>query len=360
MTIVDTITGAEVERRIATLVRENLPATWQATETSTPKRGPQGPDLEIAIVAPDRRRMRLVIEVKQVVERRDVARIAGQVRSMVSGPADVPVVGARYLSPSVREALTGEGLSYADATGNMRIEGDSPALFISVRGEDRDPWRRGRPRGTLKGEPAARVTRALLDYRRDWRVRELISASGASSGATYRVLEYLQREDLVKKTGDCYSVIDWERLLREWSADAPFQDTARVTAFIEPRGLDFFMERLPREWHFRFAVTGSVAAKEWASYAPTKSAFVYVSSTQEAAEQWGLRPNDAAPNVILLESATARDVPLRNTGTSVAGYPVAAPAQVAADLINGPGRDSAEGEYLIEWMKRNEERWRRD
>ena len=45
---------------------------------------------------------------------------------------------------------------------------------------------------------------------------------------------------------------------------------------------------------------------------------------------------------------------------SEAGYPVAAPPQVAADLLNGPGREPAEGEYLIEWMKANEEGWRRD
>jgi hypothetical protein len=359
MAVNDTLTGAEVERRVATTVRQSLPASWQVTETFEPKGGSQRPDLEIEIEAPDGRRTRLVVEVKQVVDRRDVARIGDLVRSMTTGPADIPVVGARYLSPSVREALTAEGLSYVDATGNMRIESDSPAVFISLRGEDRDPWRKGRPRGTLKGEPAARVARALLDYRRDWRVRELIAASGASSGATYRVLEYLQREDLVVKNGDSYSVTAWERLLREWSADAAFQDTTRAMAFIEPRGVDTFLGRLSQGWDFPVAVTGSAAAKEWASYAPTKAAFVYVSSIKEAAEQWGLRPNAAAPNVILLEPATVGDVPFRNATQSKSGYPIAAPTQVAADLLNGPGRDPAEGEYLIEWMKANEEQWRR-
>jgi hypothetical protein len=48
-----------------------------------------------------------------------------------------------------------------------------------------------------------------------------------------------------------------------------------------------------------------------------------------------------------------------NTEPSRDGYPVAAPAQVAADLLNGPGREPAEGEYLIAWMKENEKRWRR-
>jgi hypothetical protein len=356
----DALTAAEVERRIATLVRERLPASWKVVETSEPKNGSLRPDLAIEIEPPDGRPARLVIEVKQTVERRDVVRLGDETRRLASSPEDVPVVAARYLSASVREALSEDGLSYVDATGNMRIVIDSPAVFISERGEDRDPWRKGRPRGTLKGEPAARVTRALLDYRRDWRVRELIAASGASSGATYRVLEYLQREDLVVKDGDRYSVTDWERLLREWSADAPFQTTTRVMAFIEPRGVEYFLDKLSKESTFPVAVTGSVAAKEWATYAPAKAAYAYVSSIQEASEQWGLRPNAAAPNVILLEPKTVGDVPFVNTVSSEAGYPVAAPAQVAADLLNGPGREPAEGEYLIEWLKANEKQWRRD
>lgn len=360
MAVNDTLTGAEIKRRVVAKVNENLPATWQAAENNQPQDGHRRPDLSIEIEAPDGRRMRLVVEVKQVVDRRDIARLSDQLRTMMTKPDDVPVVGARYLSKSVREALTEEGVSYVDATGNLRIESASPAVFISVRGEDRDPWRKGRPRGTLKGEPAARVVRALLDYRRDWRVRELIKESKASTGATYRVLDYLEREDLMVKVDGLYKVTDWERLLRTWSADAPFQTTVRTMAFIEPRGVDYFLAKLTDEAAFPTSVTGSAAAREWATYAPAKAAYVYVSSIQEASEQWGLRANAAAPNVILLEPKTVGDVSFRNTSTGEAGYTIAAPAQVAADLLNGPGREPAEGEFLLEWMRANEGQWRRD
>ncbi|ATG50749.1 hypothetical protein CFK38_03845 [Brachybacterium vulturis] len=324
-----------------------------------PSRGPHHPDAIITIGAPDGRSARLVAEVRQVLERRDVERVASQLRSMMTQRTDTPVVAARYLSPSVRDALTDEGLSYVDATGNLRLVVGSPAVFISSQGQGRDPWRKGRPQGTLKGEPAARVARALLDYRRDWTVRELMSASGASSGASYRVLEYLEREDLVVKVDKRYQVTDWERLLRAWSADAAFQTTNRVMAFIEPRGVDYFLAKIAEESTSHITVTGSIAAKEWATYAPAKAAYVYVSSIQEASEQWGLRPNATAPNVLLLEPRSAGEVPFQNSVTTESGYPVAAPAQVAADLLNGPGREPAEGEFLIEWMKANEECWRR-
>ncbi len=191
------LSAADAERRVATFARERLPVSWKVTETFPPLKGSLRPDLEIEIEAPDGRLARLVIEVMQVVERRDVSRLGEQVRRMATSSSDVPVVAARYLSASVREALTEDGVSYVDAAGNMCIVVNSPAVFISEQGKDRDPWRKGRPLGTLRGEPAARVARAFLDYRRTWRVRELIAASGVSSGATYRVLEYLQREDLV-------------------------------------------------------------------------------------------------------------------------------------------------------------------
>jgi hypothetical protein len=356
----DAPTSDEVARFVVASVRERLPQEWRVAESFESRQGSLRPDVEIVIDAPDGRSARLVVEVKQVLERRDVGRVAEQSRSMMMRQADVPVVAARYLSASVRDALAEEGLSYVDATGNLRIVVDEPAVFISSQGEDRDPWRKGRPRGTLKGEPAARVARALLDYRRDWTVRELIAASGSSSGAAYRVLEYLEREDLVVKEDKRYRATDWERLLRAWSADASFQTTTRVMAFIEPRGVEYFLGKLAKAPKFPVVLTGSMAAKEWATYAPAKAAYLYVSSIQEASEQWGLRPNAAAPNVILLEPKTVGDVPFVNTVRSNDGYTVAAPAQVAVDLLNGPGREPAEGEYLIEWMKANEESWRRD
>jgi len=348
-------------RLVSASIGERLPPRWKLVDTTSKRARSAQPELQLSLEAPDGDTARLIVEFKKTLDRRDVGRVVDQVRGVATGAADVPVVAARYLSGSVREALAERGFSYVDATGNIRIAIDTPAVFISATGEDRDPWRRGRPPGSLKGEPAARVTRALLDYRRSWTVRELMAVAGSSSGATYRVVDLLEREDLVSKGEDRrYRVLDWERLLRMWSADAPFQVTAQTRTFIEPRGVDTFLRTLAEKSDIPHAVTGSVAAREWASYAPAKAVFVYVPSIEEAAETWKLRPNSAAPNVILLEPTTVGDVPFVNTVRSDAGYAVAAPAQVAADLLNGPGRDPSEGEYLLEWMKANEERWRRD
>lgn len=351
----------EVLRRAVGLIVARLPDGWSARETREPSGAANvRVDGILELVAPDGKRTRLVFETKNVVERRDLARIVERLR-VATGEDEVPVLVGRYLSPSVREALAEAGISYADATGNLRVTSSSPAIYVADRGEDRDPWRgAGRPRGTLKGEPAARVVRALLDYRRRWRVRDLVATSGASTGATYRVLDYLQREDLAVKDGDEFTVPDWERLLRAWSVDWSLQTANRVERYLEPRGIEAFEERLIAGPDGQYAVTGSLAAQTWTRVAPTRAAYVYVTSIASAAEEWGLRPNDAAPNVILLEPKTSSDIVFRNATRTDNRMTLAATAQVAADLLNGPGREPAEGEALIEWMKQNESKWRRE
>src|SRR6202034_2422091 len=95
-----------------------------------------------------------VVEAKRIVEGRDVASLKNQLDAYCRqfSPAQGLVV-ARYLSPPVRAKLAEAGLSYIDATGNMRVELSRPRLFLSDRGADNDPWRGpGRPRGTLNGE----------------------------------------------------------------------------------------------------------------------------------------------------------------------------------------------------------------
>jgi hypothetical protein len=347
--------AVSVGETTVTLIGERLPKNWSVR---TLFEGEKPIDLILEVKSTDGQAALLIVEIQNTIDRRDVDGLAEQLFRYLRGPADTPVVAARYLAPSVRTALVERGISYVDATGNMRIVVQSPALFISERGSDKDPWRLGRPKGGLKGGPAARVVRLLLDSGHPWRVRELIQSSGTSSGSTYRVLEHLQREALVTKENGEYTVTDWERLLRQWARDTSSHSAFRTMGFIDPRGIEHFLNIIAHNTHFPYAVTGSAAARQWASYAPTRVVHVYVSSIQQAADQWGLRPNSAAPNVILMEPTSAGNAPFQRTKMTDAGYQVAHPVQVAVDLLNGPGRQPAEGEYLLDWMKTNEGSWR--
>ncbi|MGI5485316.1 hypothetical protein [Microtetraspora malaysiensis] len=301
----------------------------------------------------------LMVEAKRVVERRDTATLLQQLRAYAEAiPGSRAVVVSSYLSPPVRERLSDAGLSYIDATGNIRLNVPRPGLYIADRGADHDPWRGpGRPRGTLKGAPAAKVVRALLDHDRLWTIRELIGVAGVSTGSAYRVIEFLEAEGLaMRNSSGAVIVPDWVALLRRWSEDYGFVRNSRVTRWIAPRGLTNLAQRAVGS-PVQYAATGTLAAATWAPYAPARSAMIYTSDAERSAQLWDLRPADAGANVMLAEPET--EVVFTRASANASGLVIAAPSQVAADLMTGPGRSPAEAEELIEWMMRNESSWRR-
>lgn len=347
----------EILRRGIERVVERLPRGWIATSSSSPD---PRVDALLEIRDPSGRSAALAVEVRRVVEGRDVPSLQTRLAAFAeqTGGARGLVV-TRYLSESVRAKLDAAGLSYVDATGNMRVEVDSPGLFVSDRGADRDPWRGpGRPRGTLKGEPAAKIVRTLADFARTWTMRELAEASKASTGATYRVVDFLVREGMVERGADGrVTTTDWPQMLRRWSDDYGFVRTNDVTSWIAPRGLPALLDQLATTIEsVRYAVSGTIAAAEWAAYAPARLGMIYAADPDRAASQWDLRPAYAGANVIL--ARPAYDVVFERRRTNAAGVVIAVPTQVVVDLMTGPGRNPSEAEELLGWMKRNERSWR--
>ena len=231
----------------------------------------------------------------------------------------------------------------------MRVELDDPRLFISDRGADRDPWRGpGRPRGTLKGEPAAKIVRAVADFTGAWTVRELVDASKTSTGSTYRVVEFLEREGMAARDEKGrVSVSDWTKVLRRWSDDYGFLRTNQVTSWLAPRGLAALMESVcSTDDSARYAVSGTLAAAEWAPYAPARLAMIYVADVEQVCDAWDLRPADAGANVMLAQPRY--EVVFERSATNSDGVSIAAPSQVVVDLMTGPGRNPSESEELLE------------
>jgi hypothetical protein len=350
---------AEVMRRGAAILAEHLPPGWSAIlRTDVP--ADSRIDGLIEVTAADGQAVTLVVETKRIVEARDVEAIREQLDryAQVVG-ASQGLLFARYLSPPVRKRLTDAGMSYIDATGNARVSVASPGLFVSGRGADADPWRGpGRPRGTLKGAPAAKIVRALADFDGPWKIRELVDVAKVSTGATYRVVDFLEREGLiVRDESNAIVVPDWAQLLRRWSDDYGLVRNSTVTRWIAPRGLPDLVSRAAQtDASTRYVFTGTVAAAEWAAYAPARSAMVYVEDATSTAASWGLRPVDAGANVLLAEPEI--DVVFERPVVTSTGIVIAAPTQVVVDLMTGPGRNPSEAEELLEWMKRNEQSWR--
>ncbi|MEU4404694.1 hypothetical protein AB0F88_09220 [Streptosporangium sp. NPDC023963] len=336
-----------------------LPAGWTARRSEGGANIDRESDALLTVTAPDGASVTLVMEVKTLVEGRDVAAIRDRLRHFTHRiPGSHGVIVARYLSAPVRKRLSDANLSYVDVTGNMLLNVPRPGLYVADRGADRDPWRGpGRPRGTLKGAPAAKIVRALLDHDRSWTVRGLIDVAGVSTGATYRVIEFLESEDLATRDASgAVTVLDWSALLRRWSSDYGFVGNSRVTRWIAPRGLPDLVRRAVGS-PVKYAVTGTLAAAEWAAYAPARSAMIYTADAGQAARLWDLRAADAGANVMLAEPDI--DIPFTRTLATDSGLTIAAPAQVVVDLMTGPGRSPSEAEELLKWMVQHESSWRR-
>ena len=211
---------------------------------------------------------------------------------------------------------------------------------------------------SLRGPAAARVVRALCDFRPPYNTRDLAKRSGASFATLSRALTLLESEALLtitkKKRERIITDIDWSELIRRWTQDYSVIGTNSISSFIEPRGLASLRKRLSAT-AAEYSVTGSLAARIPTSVAPARLAMIYTADPTVLADHLGLRPTEAGANVLLLEPfdsvvfdrATARD-----------GLICAAFSQVAVDLLTSPGRGPAEGDELLCWMKENEDDWR--
>ena len=345
------------------LVRDRLPVSWETSSEPAPAGGiDSGVDAVVRVQAPDGQTAVLLVQAKRLLNTRDVPLVLEPLRRAASqwgSDAEVvSVVAARYLAPATRERIAEAGAGYVDATGNMLIAADRPALFLADRGADRDPWRGpGRPRGTLQGPPAARVVRALVDFAPPYTVPELAERARASTGATYRVIEFLEEEGLVERQRyGPISDIHWRKLLQRWSEDYGFAQSNTVQTFLEPRGLSALTDRLAATEDLEYVVTGSLAAERVAAYAPARLATVYVRDLPAAAAALGLRRTETGANVAL---ATGKYDMVFDRADVVDGLRVAAPSQVAVDLLTGPGRNPSEAGALLDWMQADESRWRR-
>lgn len=351
----------DVLRRALNVLQACLPETWAYQVDLDARRGDVAFDALVTLEAPDGSTVTFAVEAKRLIATRDISEQLDQLSTRMArtGMADaVPMLVARYLPPSVRERLKRAGAAYADATGNLRVAVDHPALFVRNIGANHDPWRGpGRPRGSLKGAPAARVVRALIDFAPPYSVPELVERSGASTGATYRVVEFLEEEELLqRRPRGPITEVAWRRLLERWSQDYGFQRSDVVQSYLFPRGVEALPEALCSSGHDDYVLTGSLAVQAFAPYAPPRLGMLYVADVADVAGRLGLRPVDRGANVML---AANRDDVSSVRAETRDGVVTAAAGQIAVDLLTGPGRSPSEGEALLDWMEANERQWRR-
>lgn len=356
-------TEADVVRAAIGVLRDRLPETWTLEARVKPDGlSDAGVDAELRLGAEDGAETVVLVQAKRLLNTRDVPialeTLQRAALGLGGGEEVVLVLAARYLAAATRERIAAAGGGYVDATGNLLMVAGRPGLFLRDRGADRDPWRGpGRPRGTLQGPAAARVVRALIDFAPPYTVPVLSERAGASTGATYRVIEFLEGEGLMERAR--YGPIgemQWRPLLERWSKDYGFAESNTVETFLEPRGLGALTSSLAKQPQLDYVLTGSLAAERVAAYAPPRLATVYVRDTADVADALGLRRTASGANVAL---ASGRYDVVFDRAEMVEGVRFGALSQVAVDLLTGPGRNPSEANALLDWMTVNESSWRR-
>lgn len=352
----------DVLRSVLALIEQRLPGGWTVgVEVEVALRNGRRVDALIKLRAPDDSSALVVVEAKRQLAARDVPYLLEQLdeyrQTLRGDQPTVMMLVARYLPLSVREQIEQRGACYADATGNLRLVLDRPSLFLRDVGASRDPWRGpGRPLGGLKGPAAARVVRALVDFTPPYTVPQLIERSGASTGATYRVVEFLEQEALIEREPRAaITSVNWRALLERWSRDYGFQQNNPTVSCLAPRGLPALLDGLRTNPKPRYALTGSLAIEDTIAYAPARLAMIYVDQAQDAMQRLDLRPAETGANVLL--APTDYDVVFQRT-RDVDRLCIAAKSQVVVDLLTAPGRGPSEAQALLDWMTANESSWR--
>jgi hypothetical protein len=346
----------QVLRACEELIRGVLPADWNFTASDARQSKSRQFDSWFTLASPEQKSVNYVVEVKRSATAKSIIEAVAQLRLLLEArEGALPLLAAGYLSRRSREVLKELDVSYVDATGNLRLTASSPGLFIEVQGAQKDPWPDDQPLRTLRGRGAGRAVRALVDTIPPYGVRELSARTGVAAATLSRVIDLLERDAIVTRDirGGVASV-DWASALRRWSQDYELRTSNTVTSYLEPRGLGALSEKL-HDVAWRYAVTSSLAAQRFSPVAPARMAVLYVDDATITADKLGLRSADAGANVLLVEPFD--EVVFERTSERD-GLTVAAPSQVAVDLLTGPGREPAESEALIDWMEKNEDAWR--
>lgn len=340
------IAGDIVER-----LTTKLPRGWRITVGAPSKQADTGVDTILRISGPGSTSASIVLQAKSRLEPKDIDSLA----SLLSSQGLPVVIAAPFLSARSQEALVARGFGYADLTGNIRLSLSKPGLYIETRGADKNPEPATRERRSLKGAKAGRLIRTLCDHRPPLGLRELAKLAGVDPGYASRIVDYLDREALVvRKPRGAITSVDWPGLLRRWSQEySPFQ-RGRARWYLAPRGLPQITDKL-RGLSIRYAVSGSWGAGQFAPVAPARLLVCYGDQIPSLAEALDVRPADAGSNVMLV---TPFDHVVYEHTLERQGITVAAPSQIAVDLLTSPGRGPNEAEALMEWMRENENAWR--
>lgn len=329
-----------------------LPGAWRLHSEALPQAG-RGADARVSLVGP------AGVSVTFLVEARRSGTATGLMLARlreVAVASGLPVLFVSdYIGPSLRAALAAEHISYADATGWVRITSELPLVLLTGQGATKSA-RAGRSSAVvrLSGVAVSRVIRALCTVNMPLGVRELAALADVSPGSVSKLLSTLAAEAIIDRDArGGVTTVRRRALIQRWVRDYSFAKTnPSVGYFIAPCGLTRTMPRLA-DLPMPVTVTGSAAARLLlpegiTPVVPLRLLSLYTATPSVLAEEIGLVPADPA---------TANTVLAVPQDGSVLDSDVAPVALVLADLLTLPGRGDAEAGQLMDALARTDPAW---
>ncbi|SFR27106.1 hypothetical protein SAMN04488564_110322 [Lentzea waywayandensis] len=366
-------TEAELIWSALLAIRSALPSTWTiepgVLTIQAGLRRAYKPDGQFVITAPDGSKATVLLECKAVVVPRDVAGIAEQLKQYAKAAEEggVKIGGlmlvAPFVSPTTRaQAEQHHLMGWFDLTGNLRLRVEQPAVFLDRAGADRSGFRDPADRllKSLRGPAAAKVVLELCETSVPVGVRDLAARAQVGAATSARVLELLDREAVITRGEDgAVTAVRKRALVDRWSRDYKVLASNEVIATLDPRGLSHALAML-RDEDSRVVLTGSAAARAYlpqglTAVSPLVSLSLYAEDPIGLMDRLGLKSVERGMNVLVMRPY---DDVVYVRSRRVEGLDYAAPAQVVADLLTGPGRSTEEAEQLMTVLDTSEAGWK--
>jgi hypothetical protein len=340
-------------------IAEILPASWRLDKRREAAAGDGPPDAGVELTGPSGARASFAVESKRSGS--VPARLLLTVLREQGRQTGLPVLFVSdYIGPVLRDALAAEGISFADATGWVRVISEEPLILLTGQGADRSPRARGSSAiRRLNGVAASRTIRALSTAALPIGVRGLAVLAGVSPGSVSKLLVTLASENIVDRD-DSSGVLAVHRraLIRRWVRDYSFAKANQpVGYYIAPRGLGQTLTRLGQQPGI--AITGSAAARRLlpdsaTSVVPLRLLALYAAGPAALARDLSLiNAEPTTANVVIAAPQDAGLLPVAGDRP-----PSVAPvALVLADLLTLPGRPDAEAEQLMDTLARTDAAW---
>lgn len=245
-------------------------------------------------------------------------------------------------------------LADGDALVLLAIERGGTAVLLPSTGKHRHRpvpgcRRLHRQARQLRGSPS-----------RSPRSRSSASAKGRPGTSLLRP-QQAESAKAVERADDG-RVVDVRKLslARRWCADYGLASSNQAVPMLAARGIDQVLSGL-RRYEGSYTITAEAATRPYlprgqAAVAPLALLTIYVPDATAAAGSLQLRPAERGANVVLVEpfdEVVYRGAQVKDR------LSYAAPSQVIADLLTGPGRAPEEGASLLEVLASKDEGWTR-